>query len=37
MQTNTHTKQWWEGYTLIERSVVGSLGEGHQRAQIHTP
>lgn len=32
-----HTKQWWEGCALIEGSVVGSLGEGHQRVQIHTP
>lgn len=28
------TKQWREACTLIEGSVVGSLGEGHQRAQI---
>lgn len=31
------TKQWQEGCTLIEGSVVGSLGEGHQRAQNQIP
>lgn len=31
------TKQWWEACTLIEGSAVGSLLEGHQRAQIQSP
>lgn len=31
------TKQWQEACTLIEGSVAGSPGEGHQRAQIQTP
>lgn len=32
-----HTKQRWQGCVLIKGSVVGSLGEGRPRAQIHTP